>query len=256
MLEPPCCPCGAGTGTVATNAVLELEQAALRKDRRITDGPQHQGDSAQHCTRPEPVNGTARPQSPHSTRPTASGRRLPTPRRAKAGERRSRPAKGGMQGLQWSDGERSAVPTVGGPAIRRQARKRRVEIGFALERRDTRQCGEPDSARLNAAAGRSAGPHPGRSASRDFRARCRISGPAAPWRGRQIGTDIRHSAGVVLARASNWERRRLYCGRINGMNDEDSAGDATLNPAPPGCRVHWHFKKRKGIGAASSGAAC
>ena len=55
--------------------------------------------------------------------------------------------------------------------------------------------------------------------------------------GRQIGTDIRHSAGVVLARASNWERRRLYCGRINGMDNEDNAGDTALNHVSPGRRA-------------------
>ena len=63
--------------------------------------------------------------------------------------------------------------------------------------------------------------------------------------GRQIGTDIRHGAGVVLARASNWERRRLYCGRINGMDNEERAGDASPNLVPPGCRVHWHFNKER-----------
>ena len=105
---------------------------------------------------------------------------------------------------------------------------------FSLERRDTRQCRELISARLNAAAGRSAVPHPGR----DFRARCRIGGPAAlEALGRQIGTDIRHSAGVVLARASNWERRRLYRGRISGMDDEERAGDAALNHVSPGRRA-------------------
>ena len=49
--------------------------------------------------------------------------------------------------------------------------------------------------------------------------------------GRQIGTDIRHSAGVVPARAADWERRRLYRGRISGMDDEERAGDTALNTA-------------------------
>ena len=79
---------------------------------------------------------------------------------------------------------------------------------------------------------------PAGGAGRDFRARCRIGGPAAlEALGRQIGTDIRHSAGVVLARASNWERRRLYCGRISGMDDEERAGDTALNHVSLGRRA-------------------
>ena len=64
-------------------------------------------------------------------------------------------------------------------------------------------------------------------------------------RGRQARTDIRHSAGVVLARASGWGWQRLLCGRIIGMDNEDSAGDVSPNLVPPGCRVHWHFNKER-----------
>ena len=67
--------------------------------------------------------------------------------------------------------------------------------------------------------------------------------------GRRIGTDIPHSAGEILARASNWDRRRLYRGRISGMDNEERAGDASPNLVSPGRRVYWHLK-RKGIGAA------
>ena len=62
----------------------------------ITGNPQHRGACLQHTPAPKPANGAARP------------------------------ARTGIQGRQWPDGERSAVPTVGGPAIRRQARKRRA----------------------------------------------------------------------------------------------------------------------------------
>ncbi len=84
--------------------------------------------------------------------------------------------------------------------------------------------------------GRAAGhpPHGARltEVKRDFRARCRIGGPAALGAlGRQAGTDIRHSAGEVPARASNWERRRLYCGRIKPAWTMRRAGDTALNTA-------------------------
>ncbi len=129
------------------------------------------------------------------------------------------------------------MPTVGGPAIRRQARKRRagqasVSPAPACDRApflllQTGRCAaavRQDTCRTV----------PGLTeVKRDFRARCRIGGPAALGAlGRQAGTDIRHSAGEVLARASNWERRRLYCGRISGMDDEERARDAAFNPAP------------------------
>ena len=143
---------------------------------------QHRGVNSHHYAGPEPVNGTARPQSPHSTRPTASGRRLPTPRRAKAGERRSRPAKGGDAGpavVGWrtigsANSGRARDPAAGAEAPRR-------DRFFALERRDTRQCREPISARLNAAAGRSAVPHPGRRRRPGLPRPLPDRRPCGPW---------------------------------------------------------------------------
>ncbi len=170
---------------------------------------------------------------PYNGQPTASGSVPPTHPRAKAGERRCAPGEGrgyragsgrmenGRQCQQW------AGPRSGG-------RRGSAAPGRLPFHPPQPAAGAfPSVSNRPVRGGRAAGvpPHGARltEVKRDFRARCRIGGPAAlEALGRQVGTDIRHSAGVVPARVADWERRRLYRGRISGMNDEDNAGDAVL----------------------------
>ena len=216
--RPTLCRAEAGERYCVPGAA-KLEAIAASRCQRPTLRRAEAGE--RHC-----VPGAARLEAV-----AASRRQCLTLYYAKAGERRSRPAKGGDTGpavVGWrtigsADSGRARDPAAGAEAPRR--------AGFRFTRPSLRQSAFPSVSDRPARGGRAAGhpPHGARltEVKRDFRARCRIGGPAAlEVLVRQIGTDICHSAGVVLARASNWERRRLYCGRVNGRNDEDNAGDA------------------------------